>query len=136
MLWAVAVFFAAQSWQAFRYADTLRRAGARTAGTVVDISRPRGRYPSTVYTVEYTVRHRRYRLTNEFTTNDQRHRLHEQVAVLYTPASPQVAMLDEALERNVWAVKALLSVAVLAFGGLFYKAYRAARDAPASLPPV
>ncbi|MDO7846806.1 DUF3592 domain-containing protein [Hymenobacter sp. M29] len=129
VLLAVAVFFAAQAWQAFRFADALRRAGVRAEGTVVDVSRPGGRYPSTVYTVEYTVRRTRYQLTNQFTTNDQRHRLDERVRVLYAPASPQVAMLDEALERNVWAVKAFLSVATLAFSGLFYKGYRAAGKA-------
>jgi hypothetical protein len=129
VLLAVAAFFAVQSGHAFRFADAMRRAGTRAEGKVVDISRPGGRYPSTVYTVEYTVRGTRYRLTNEFTTNDQRHRLDERVRVLYAPASPQVAMLDEPLERNVWALKALVAAAILAFSGLFYKGYCAAREA-------
>jgi hypothetical protein len=126
VLLAAAAFFAGHSWQAFRFAQALQHAGARTEGRVVDVSRPRGRYPSTVYTVAYTVRGSRYRLTNRFTTNNDRYRLGERVPVRYTPASPEVAMLDDAFERNVWGVDALVAVGIVALGGLFYRGYRAA----------
>ncbi len=125
ILAAVAAFFCYQAVVEFTFITALTKQGALVNGTVVDIAEQRGRYNTTIYTVEYQANHQPYHVTNRFTSNDARYKLQEAVTVLYNTASPETAIINDAHERNLWAFNALLSVLIFVFGGAFFKAYKA-----------